>query len=325
MKFNWKDKEILITGGTGSLGKTITKLLLSKYKPHGIRIFSRDELKQWEFRNLLSYEGYEDGIAWLIGDVRDKNRLDRAMNGVDIVFNTAAMKQVPACEYNPMEAIKTNIHGAENIVDCAIDNKVSTVMHISTDKAIYPINLYGATKAVAEKLFLNANNYTGGHGTKFSVCRYGNVIGSRGSIVPLFIEQSRTGCITITDERMTRFWITLEDVAQFIINACMITKGNEIFVPKMPSIKITDLVKAIDTDCKTKIIGIRKGEKLHECLITEEESIYRFEGIDFYIIYPDNKVKLSEPFIYTSDKNTFLSIEEIKKRIQPFVPEDDET
>jgi FlaA1/EpsC-like NDP-sugar epimerase len=313
-------KEILITGGTGSLGKTITRLLLTKYKPKGIRIFSRDELKQWVFRNELESEGYDKNISWLIGDVRDKNRIDRALNRVDIVFNTAAMKQVPACENNPFEAVATNITGAENIINGAIDNGVTLVMHVSTDKSVYPVNLYGATKTVAEKLFLHGNVYTGGHGTKFSVCRYGNVIGSRGSIIPLFLEQAKTGTVTLTDKRMTRFWITLNQVADFIIRKAEAINGNELFVPLMPSIRIIDFIESMfPLGINIKEIGIRKGEKLHECLMTSEESLYSNTGMDSIMITPDREQSRIDSFMYSSDKNKFLSVEDIRELIKPFM------
>jgi FlaA1/EpsC-like NDP-sugar epimerase len=341
---DWSNTEVLITGGTGSLGKTITRLLLTKYKPKGIRIFSRDELKQWTFRNELEKEGYDKNISWLIGDVRDKNRIDRALHNVNLVFNTAAMKQVPACEYNPFEAVATNIKGAENIIEGAIDNRVNLAMHVSTDKAVYPVNLYGATKTVAEKLFLHGNVYTGGHGTKFSVCRYGNVIGSRGSIIPLFLEQAKTGTVTLTNYRMTRFWITLNEVANFIISKAEITKGNEVFIPIMPSIKIIDLIDAmfpfynseveflnypIDDNTrnefenrihlKVKEIGIRKGEKLHECLMTAEESYFSSLEDNAVVIRPEGDMNNEVSFTYSSDKNKFLFIEEIKELVKPFM------
>ena len=324
--FDWKETEVLITGGTGSLGKTITKTLLTKYRPKGIRIYSRDEFKQWQMKNELEAEGYKGNVSFLIGDVRDKNRLDRALNKVNLVFNTAAMKHVPACEYNQIEAVKTNIHGSENIIDCAIDNGVSLVMHVSTDKAVYPVNLYGSTKTVAEKLFLHGNNYAGGHGTKFSVCRYGNVIGSRGSIIPLFVEQVKKGIITLTDKRMTRFWITLQKVADFIIHNSMITTGNEIFIPVMPSIRITDLtdatIQVVNSEFFIQIqeIGIRKGEKLHECLISEEESVFAIKQMDLFVIN-ESGGEQSERFSYTSDANKFLTIDEIKQYIIPFMEE----
>lgn len=311
-------KEILIIGGTGSLGKTITKELIHNHKPRGIRIYSRDEFKQWEMKKEMQDTNYwkgNDGIgvSFLVGDVRDCKRLNRAMNGVDIVINAAAMKQVPACEYNPIEAVKTNIHGAENIIDCAIDNKVKNVMHISTDKAVEPINLYGATKTVAEKLFVHANVYTGDHGTKFSCCRYGNVLGSRGSIIPLFKEQIEKGYVTITDPDMTRFWITLDQVAKFILNSICEMQGCEIFIPKMPSMLITELAKSLSKgkDIDYKIIGMRQGEKLHECLVSKYESIYTKQYNDKYIINIFG-VEQDEIFEYNSLKNTWnLSKEEL--------------
>lgn len=298
------NSEILIIGGTGSLGKTITKILLSKYKPKGIRIFSRDELKQWELKQDLA--GYGGNVSFLLGDVRDRKRLKRAMQGVDIVYNTAAMKQVPACEYNPLEAVKTNIIGAVNVIDCALDNDVKIVMHVSTDKAVYPINLYGATKTVAEKLFLNANIYNkGGKGTKFSCVRYGNVLGSRGSIIPLFKKQmAETGSITITDKGMTRFWIGLKTVAEFIIESAERTKGNEIYIPKMRTAKVVDLAKIIAPDAKIIQVGIRKGEKLHETLITYEESRHTYKQTEYFIVN-ENEEYFGNPWTYTSNMSEY--------------------
>ena len=313
-EFNWPETEVLVIGGTGSLGKTITRQLLNIYKPKGIRIFSRDELKQWQFRNELSCEGFTDGIAWLLGDVRDRERVSRAMNRATLVFNTAAMKQVPACEDNPFEAIKTNIIGAKNIIDGAIDNHVPLTMHVSTDKAVYPVNLYGGTKQVAEKLFMHGNVYTGSHGVAFSVCRYGNVIGSRGSILPLFREQVRSGGkITLTDPAMTRFWIDLPTVADFIIRAATITTGREIFVPVMPASLITDVIKAFETiydkECPVEIIGIRPGEKLHECLITEEESVGVVVGKKMFVL--SDKHGNGSRWTYTSENAERLSVSQI--------------
>jgi FlaA1/EpsC-like NDP-sugar epimerase len=293
------DQEILITGGTGSLGKTITKLLLDEHKPRGIRIYSRDEYKQW----LMQQEFAEyKNISYLIGDIRDEKRLDRAMKGVDIVFNAAAMKQVPACEYNPEECVKTNVNGSQNILNTAINNKISIVMHISTDKAVYPINIYGACKAVAEKLFIHGNIYSA-YRTLFSVCRYGNVLGSRGSIIPLFKKQAKTGTITITDKKMTRFLISLSDVAKFIIDNVCITTGAEIFIPKMPSMKIIDIAKTIASKCRFEEIGIRQGEKLHECLITEEESVFVEEKENMYVIQSTEEEKNKKRWSYTSNTN----------------------
>lgn len=313
-EFNWPETEVLVIGGTGSLGKTITRQLLNIYKPKGIRIFSRDELKQWQFRNELAREGFDSGISWLLGDVRDRERIARAMNRATLVFNTAAMKQVPACEDNPFEAIKTNIIGAQNIIDGAIDNHVPLTMHVSTDKAVYPVNLYGGTKQVAEKLFMHGNVYTGAHGVAFSACRYGNVIGSRGSILPLFREQVRSGGkITLTDPSMTRFWIDLPTVADFIIRAATITTGREIFVPVMPASLITDVIKAFETiydkECPVEIIGIRPGEKIHECLITEEESVGVVVGKKMFVISDCDGG--GSRWTYTSENAERLSVSQI--------------
>jgi len=269
------NKEILILGGTGSLGKTLVKILKRDYKPRGIRIFSRDETKQWEFKKELIADDYGvENVSFLLGDIRDKDRLKRVMAGVDIVINCAAQKHVPSCEENPLEAVKTNVLGTANIIEAALDRNVAQVMHVSTDKAVYPVNLYGATKTVAEKLISNANVYRGGtHRTVFSCVRYGNVLGSRGSIVPLFRSLASSGKdIPITDNRMTRFFIKLPQVGQFILDRLQEMEGGEIFIPKMKGIRICDLAKIIAPDSEKKVIGIRQGEKLHECLISEEEA-----------------------------------------------------
>ena len=300
------NSEIILLGGTGSMGSTLVRLLKKRYKPKGIRIYSRDELKQWNLKQELEHEGLAGQVSFLIGDVRDKQRLDRAMRGVDIIFNLAAMKQVPACEYNPEEPIKTNIIGAMNIMDCAIDNKVKVCMHVSTDKCVYAVNIYGATKLVAEKLFLHGNVYAGPNGTKFSCCRYGNVLGSRGSIIPLFKKQRESGVITITHPDMTRFWIKLHDVAEFIIQSAQETIGAEIFIPRMPSMKITDLADVIAPECEQKFIGIRQGEKLHECLIAEEESTHTLRNDNRYIIRPTDPEIHQNRFMYTSLNNDLL-------------------
>ena len=280
---NWQDKTILLTGGTGSFGKMFTKTVLKEKNPKKLIIYSRDELKQHEMR----VAGFNDErLRYFIGDVRDKDRMYRAMNGVDIVVHAAALKQVPACEYNPIEAIKTNINGAENIVEAAIDRGVQQVLALSTDKAANPVNLYGATKLVAEKLFVQANAYAGGSGTKFSCVRYGNVVGSRGSVIPLFREQRKSGIITLTDDRMTRFWLTLEQGVAFVLNSIEMMKGGEVFIPKIPSMRITDLAEAIAPGCEIRTIGIRPGEKLHESLISPEEARHTLELEDIYIIQP---------------------------------------
>lgn len=315
-----KNKNILITGGTGSFGKKFTEILLKEYSPKTIRIYSRGELLQ-----VLMQEEFKDTrLRFFIGDVRDRERIYRAMNDVDVVVHAAALKQVPACEYNPIEAVKTNIDGSINVIDAAIDNNVERVIAISTDKAVHPVNLYGATKMVAEKLFIQANSYTGDNKTRFSCVRYGNVIGSRGSVVPLFREQSKKGKITITDSRMTRFWITLEQGVRFVINSLEIMNSGEIFVPKIPSMSITDLANAVAPGSKHEITGIRPGEKLHETLMTEDEARHAREFKDYFVIYPEYHFwkedfivsgnSCVEGFKYTSNENKeWLTKEELKK------------
>lgn len=304
-----KGKVILLTGGTGSFGQKFTEIALKKYRPKVIRIFSRDELKQWEMEKKFS-----DGrLRFFLGDVRDKERLARAMDGVDIVVHAAALKQVPLCEYNPFEAVKTNIIGAQNIINTAIDNKIKKVLALSTDKAVNPINLYGATKLCAEKIFTQGNSYAGKSRTRFSCVRYGNVIGSRGSVIPKFKEQSKTGVLTITDKRMTRFWVTLEDSVEFVIKCIDLMNGGEVFVPKIPSMKISDLARLISPGCRIKEVGIRPGEKMNEVLITEDESRHTREFRDFFVIEPEfhwwsdanfkGGAKLKHGFRYTSDTN----------------------
>jgi UDP-N-acetylglucosamine 4,6-dehydratase len=256
----WKNKMVLVTGGTGSFGKKFIQTLLKEYPIKRLVIYSRDELKQEEMRTM---HGFQDKrLRFFIGDVRDKGRLDRALVDIDIVIHAAALKQVPACEYNPIEAIRTNINGAENIINAAIDKGVQRVLALSTDKAVSPINLYGATKLVAEKLFVQGNNYSSADGTKFSCVRYGNVVGSRGSVVPLFLHQKKNGVITITDTKMSRFWLTLDQCVRFVIRCVEQMNGGEIFVPKIPSMKIIDLAKVLAPNSKIKIIGIRPGEKI---------------------------------------------------------------
>lgn len=280
----FKGKTILITGGTGSFGKACVKILLKTYKPETVRIYSRDELKQWEMRRELHND---KRLRFLLGDVRDLERLRRATEGVDILIHAAALKQVPACEYNPIEAVRTNIDGATNIIDAALDNNVAKVLAISTDKAVNPVNLYGATKLCSEKLFVQANNYRGKYrDTKFSVARYGNVLGSRGSVIPLFEHQKQSGMITITDERMTRFWIALPKAVEFVLSSITLMQGGEVFIPKLPSMKVSELAKVIAPEAKVTIIGQRPGEKLHEHLITKEESREVYELKDRYIIAP---------------------------------------
>jgi UDP-N-acetylglucosamine 4,6-dehydratase len=313
-------KIILVTGGTGSFGRKFTEICLNEHDPRSIRIFSRGEMKQLDMRVLFNNH---ERLRFFIGDVRDRDRLHRAMDGVDIVVHAAALKQVPACEYNPIEAVRTNIDGAVNVIDAAIDNDVSRVMALSTDKAVHPVNLYGATKLVAEKLFIQGNSYTGAHGTKFSCVRYGNVVGSRGSVIPLFLRQGKEGALTITDDRMTRFWITLEQGVNFVINCIGKMKGGEVFVPKIPSMKITDLADAIAPEAEKKVIGIRPGEKINEILLTEDEARHAKEFDDYFIIEPEHSFwskdnskdgkLLPDGFRYTSgDNDRWFSKDELR-------------
>nr|WP_321496406.1 UDP-N-acetylglucosamine 4,6-dehydratase (inverting) [uncultured Methanolobus sp.] len=318
----FEGKNILLTGGTGSFGKKFTEIILREHNPNSLRIYSRGEYNQYK----MQQEFNDKRLRFLIGDVRDRERLYRAMNGVDIVVHAAALKQVPACEYNPIEAIKTNIDGSVNIIDAAIDNSVERVMAISTDKAVHPVNLYGATKMVAEKLFVQGNTYTGKGRTKFSCVRYGNVIGSRGSVIPLFKEQKENGKLTITDERMTRFWLTLDQGVHFVLNSIQRMTGGEIFVPKIPSMKITDLAEAIAPEANKEFTGIRPGEKLHEIMITEDESRHAKEFSDYFIIEPEfpfwkkqatsSGKTLPDNYRYSSDINDdWLTINDFEKMI----------
>jgi UDP-N-acetylglucosamine 4,6-dehydratase len=302
---------LLITGGTGSFGRKCVETLLSECKPKKVIVFSRDELKQHEMRQRFSDMVPGAVMRYFIGDVRDVNRLRRAMHGVDIVIHAAALKQVPACEYNPFEAIQTNIIGAKNIIDAAIDCGVKRVLALSTDKAVNPVNLYGATKLCAEKLFVHGNAYSGAEGTRFACARYGNVVGSRGSVIPIFLKQRELGKVTITDPEMTRFWLTLEQGVHFVINAIESMHGGEIFVPKIPVMNIMDLYKAIAPECEAEFIGIRPGEKMHEVLVSEDEARHTVELDGMYVILPNHpwwsKDKwahakpVGQDFRYTSD------------------------
>jgi UDP-N-acetylglucosamine 4,6-dehydratase len=319
------NKTILITGGTGSFGKKATEIILKNYKPKKIIIFSRDELKQFDmaqqFKELK-------GIRYFIGDVRDKERLQRAFHRVDYVIHAAALKQVPAAEYNPFEAVKTNIIGAENVINVAIDQEVKNVIALSTDKAANPINLYGSTKLCSDKLFIAGNSYVGREHSIFSVVRYGNVVGSRGSVVPFFLKQKEKGVLPITDSRMTRFWITLEQGVDFVLNCLEQMVGGELFVPKIPSMNIMDLAKAIDPECKTEIVGVRPGEKLHEVMVTRDDARRTLEYKDHYVVQPDFEYwghrckesggrKVAEDFEYSSEKNPwFLTIDEMREMIE---------
>jgi UDP-N-acetylglucosamine 4,6-dehydratase len=280
------NKSILITGGTGSFGKKCAEIILKKYNSKKVIIFSRDELKQFEMAQAYPNRDFPT-IRYFIGDVRDKERLARAFQGVDYVIHAAALKQVPAAEYNPFEAVKTNILGAQNIINVAIDQGVKNVIALSTDKAVNPVNLYGATKLCSDKLFIAGNSYVGKDDTIFSVVRYGNVIASRGSVIPVFLKQKETGVLTITDPRMTRFWITLEQAVDFVLDCLQQMVGGELFVPKIPSMNIMDLAKTIAPECRIEVIGIRPGEKLHEVMIPKDEARRTLEFKNYYIIQPD--------------------------------------
>ena len=323
---DWSKKVVLITGGTGSFGKKLTRIMLDEYNPSKIIVFSRDELKQHEMRTA----GYDaHNLRYFIGDVRDLDRMRRAFEGVDIVVHAAALKQVPACEYNPMEAIKTNILGSSNVIDAALDAGVERVVALSTDKAVNPINLYGATKLAAEKLFIQSNSYAGGRKTRFACVRYGNVVGSRGSVVPVFLRQRESGEVTITDDRMTRFWISLEQGVRFVIRCAEQMHGGEVFVPKIPSMSIIDLAKSIAPDAKINVIGIRPGEKLHEVLISEDEARTTVELEDMYVVQPAEALwfgrdweklgrLMTEEFRYTSNTNSsWLDVNQINSIISP--------
>lgn len=317
-------KTILITGGTGSFGNHFTDYVLQHYKPKKIIIYSRDEFKQFQMRNRLME--HDAVMRYFIGDVRDEARLRRAFEGVDYVIHAAALKQVPACEYNPNEAIKTNIHGAMNVIEAALDTGVKRVVALSTDKAVNPVNLYGGTKLVSDKLFIAANSYSGYKDTRFSIVRYGNVAGSRGSVIPFFRSLVGSGEteLPITDFEMTRFWITLEQGVQLVIKALEESKGGETFIAKIPSFKITDLAKAILPDCVLKEVGIREGEKLHEVMITKEDSLYTYEYDQHFIVYPhmswwteNNAIQGGRPvahgFEYSSGTNSWwLTVEQLR-------------
>lgn len=321
MRFMYFDgKVILITGGTGSFGKKFVEHILAHCKPRKVIVFSRDELKQHEMQGRFP-DAPDSPMRYFLGDVRDRERLYRAFAGVDIVVHAAALKQVPACEYNPFEAVQTNVLGAKNVIDAAIDCGVKKVLAISTDKAVNPVNLYGATKLCAEKIFVQANAYSGGNGCRFSCSRYGNVVGSRGSVVPVFVEQCKGGTLTLTDERMSRFWITLEDGVNFVADCVEQMHGGEIFVPKIPSMRVVDIAKAIGPECQIRHIGIRPGEKLHEVLVSEDEARHAIELDHMFVIQPafnwwrtENWAggrRMPEGFSYSSDKNdVWLGVEQ---------------
>jgi len=313
------DRTILVTGGTGSFGSKFVETVLRDENPERIIVFSRDELKQHEMRQRID----DPRLGFFLGDVRDRERLKRAFEAaVDIVVHAAALKQVPACEYNPFEAIKTNILGAQNVIDAAIDCHVPKVIALSTDKAVNPVNLYGATKLCAEKTFVHGNAYVGMRPTRFSCVRYGNVIGSRGSVIPVFLAQRKAGKLTVTDERMTRFWLTLEQGVQFVIQCLNLMHGGEVFVPRIPSMRIMDLATAIAPECEVEFTGIRPGEKLHEVLVSVDEARRTVALEDMFVIQPEhawwsrrNWVKgeaLQDGFAYTSDANDrWLTVEQL--------------
>ena len=330
---NLNNKTILITGGTGSFGQHFIRTVIKRYQPKKLIVYSRDELKQYEMNQEFPYK--PGGVMrYFLGDVRDLPRLKTAMDGVDIVIHAAALKQVPAAEYNPFEAVKTNVIGGQNVIDAAISSCVKVVIALSTDKAAAPINLYGATKLTSDKLFVAANNYAGSHQIKFSVVRYGNVMGSRGSVIPFFMERKKTGVLPITDKRMTRFNITLQQGVDFVLQCLEKTWGGELFVPKIPSYRITDVAKAINSECKLEIVGIRPGEKLHEEMITLTDALNTVEFDNYYVILPSAKLSwdikkfiqesnevsgkiVTEDFCYKSGTNiNFLSVEELRSLIK---------
>ncbi len=324
-----KGKKILVTGGTGSFGKHFIDVLLARSEAAKVIVFSRDELKQSEMAARLK----DDRIRFFLGDVRDPKRLQRAFHGVDFVVHAAALKQVPALEYNPSEAILTNITGAENIINAALDQGVTRVVALSTDKAVNPINLYGATKLCAEKLFIAGNSYAGSSKTTFSVVRYGNVVGSRGSVIPLFLRKRKEGVLPLTDERMTRFWITLDQGVALVLQALATMHGGEIFVPKIASMKMVDLARAIAPECRLKFVGIRPGEKLHEVLLTQDESVRAKDAGGFFVIEPnfpwwgDGKWPAGSPlpadFRYSSETNDrWLTSEELHEMIGSIQPDE---
>jgi UDP-N-acetylglucosamine 4,6-dehydratase len=307
---NWSEQVILLTGGTGSFGRRFVELMLRDYHPRKLIIFSRDELKQHDMR-IAGLDG--PNLRYFLGDVRDSQRLERAFDGVTVVVHAAALKQVPACEYNPFEAIQTNITGGRNVIDAAINRGVQRILALSTDKAVNPINLYGATKLCAEKMFVQANSYAGGKDTRFCCVRYGNVVGSRGSVIPVFLEQRKRGRLTVTDARMTRFWLTLDQGVRFVVSCLEQMHGGEIFVPKIPSMSMLEIAQAVGPECEIESVGIRPGEKLHEVLVSEDEARNTVELDDRFVIQPafpwwqkknwQHARKLPEGFRYSSDTN----------------------
>lgn len=316
-----ENQAALVTGGTGSFGRRMVRTLLSQTKVRRVVIYSRDELKQYEMTLDPAYQ--DPRIRFFIGDVRDRERLERALDGIDLVVHAAALKQVPACEYNPFEAVKTNVLGAQNVIECSIDKGVKRVVALSTDKAASPVNLYGATKLCSDKLFVAGNVYSGAKAARFAVVRYGNVVGSRGSVVPLFLRKRKEGVLPITDERMTRFWITLEQGVKFVLESLEHMGGGEIFIPKIPSMRVTDLARCIGPHCRLEVVGIRNGEKLHEVMVPEADARQAVELPDRFVIVPQFDFETSrdwdvagqpcpEGFRYGSDTNDrWLSQEDL--------------
>ena len=324
---DWQDKVVLVTGGTGSFGKKLAEIMLAEHKPRKLIIFSRDELKQHEMR----VNGFNHpSLRYFIGDVRNVDRLRRAFDGVDVVIHAAALKQVPACEYNPSEAIETNVIGGQNVINAALDTGVPKILALSTDKAVGPTNLYGATKLCAEKVFVQSNAYAGSKDTRFSCVRYGNVVGSRGSVVPLFAHQRQSGVVTVTDRRMTRFWITLDQGVRFVLRSIEQMHGGEVFVPKIPSMNIMDLAAALAPECRVEEVGIRPGEKLHEMLVSDDEARQSVELDDMFVVKPahpwwsddqwKNGTSLEDGFTYASNNNPdWLSVDDLRALIPEFV------
>jgi UDP-N-acetylglucosamine 4,6-dehydratase len=322
----FEGKSVLITGATGSFGQVCARVLLDHHGPARVVVLSRDELKQHE----MAARFRDARLRFFLGDVRDNMRLHRAFDGVDVVIHAAALKQVPAAEYNPIEAIRTNINGAANVIDAALDRGVSRVIALSTDKAANPVNLYGATKLCSDKLFVAANSYAGGKGTRFAVVRYGNVVGSRGSVIPFFLERRATGVLPVTDPRMTRFWITLSQGVEFVLASLERMHGGELFVPKIPSMRITDLARAVAPECRLEVTGIRPGEKLHEVMIPEDDARQAIEFDDHYVIQPafpwwDAEAfrgrlggrPCPDGFRYASDTNTdWLGVDDLRRMIE---------
>jgi UDP-N-acetylglucosamine 4,6-dehydratase len=314
-----RGKTVLVTGGTGSFGTRLIEILLESHEPKAVRVFSRDELKQSELQRRFADD---DRVRYLLGDVRDLPRLVRATRGVDVIVHAAALKQVPACEYNPFEAVQTNVLGAENVVAAAIENQVPRTISLSTDKAVNPVNLYGATKLCAEKIVSQGNAYAADSVARFATVRYGNVVGSRGSAIPLFKAQAETGVITITDERMTRFWITLDQAVEFVLRSTDRMAGGEVFVPQIPSMRVVDIAAAIAPEAERRIIGIRPGEKLHEILLTSDEARHSYKVDDHYVIVPEyvswempsiHGEQLADGFRYTSENNEhWLGLEDLR-------------